>query len=106
MTKKIAIVTGADKKYFPFLKNLVFSLKKTQSLDICDLCILTVDEDNSYITEINELINKIKQATFSFNIKYIFHFITILLFIVCVQFLEFFFRAVLSTIGRTRRLRS
>ena len=70
MTKKIAIVTGADKKYFPFLKNLVFSLKKTQSLDICDLCILTVDEDNSYITEINELINKSKLATFSVNIKY------------------------------------
>ena len=70
MTKKITIVTGADKKYFPFLKNLVFSLKKTQSLDICDLCILTVDEDNSYITEINDLIDKRKPATFSVNIKY------------------------------------
>ena len=70
MINKIAIVTGADKKYFSFLKNLVLSLKKSQTLAICDLCILTVDEDNSYITEINELINKIKQATFSFNIKY------------------------------------
>ena len=49
MIKKIAIVTGADKKYFSFLKNLIFSLKKSQSLNICDLCILTVDEDNSYI---------------------------------------------------------
>ena len=70
MIKKIAIVTGADKKYFSFLKNLIFSLKKSQSLNICDLCILTVDEDNSYINEISELINKSKQATFSVNIKY------------------------------------
>ena len=70
MIKKIAIVTGADKKYFSFLKNLVFSLKKSKSLNICDLCILTVDEDNSYINEISELINKSKQATFSVNIKY------------------------------------
>ena len=70
MTKKIAIVTGADKKYFPFLKNLVFSLKQSQSLDICDLCILTVDEDNSYMSEIKELIKKSKKASFSVNIKY------------------------------------
>ena len=70
MTKKIAIVTGADRKYFPFLKNLVLSLKKSQSLDICDLCILTVDEHNSYLNEINHLINKSKPATFSVNIKY------------------------------------
>ena len=70
MIKKIAIVTGADKKYFSFLKNLIFSLKKSQSLNICDLCILTVDEDNSYINEVIELINKSKQATFSVNIKY------------------------------------
>ena len=70
MIKKIAIVTGADKKYFSFLKNLVLSLKKSQSLNICDLCILTVDEDNRYINEISELINKSKQATFSVNLKY------------------------------------
>jgi lipopolysaccharide biosynthesis glycosyltransferase len=31
---------------------------------------LTVDEDYSYITEINELIDKSKQASFNFNIKY------------------------------------
>ena len=70
MSKKIAIVTGADKKYFSFLKNLVFSLKKSQALDLCDLCILTVDEDNSYINEINDLINKSEQASFSAKIKY------------------------------------
>ena len=27
--KKIAIVTGADKKYFSYLKNLVLSLEKS-----------------------------------------------------------------------------
>ena len=31
---KIAIVTGSDKNYFPFLKNLVFSLVKSKSLEI------------------------------------------------------------------------
>ena len=70
MIKKIAIVTGADKKYFSFLKNLLFSLKKSKSLDICDLCILTVDQDNSFMSEINGLVNKTKNASFSLNIKF------------------------------------
>jgi len=70
MIKKIAIVTGADKKYFPFLKNLVLSLKKSKSLDICDLCILTVDQDNPFMSEINGLVNKTKNASFSLNIKF------------------------------------
>ncbi len=70
MIKKIAIVTGADKKYFPFLKNLVLSLKKSKSLDICDLCILTVDQDNPLMSEINGLVNKTKNASFSLNIKF------------------------------------
>lgn len=70
MIKKIAIVTGADKKYFSFLKNLVLSLKKSKSLDICDLCILTVDQDNSFMSEINGLVNKTKNASFSLNIKF------------------------------------
>ena len=43
MKKKIAIVTGADKKYFSYLKNLVLSLEKSKTLEICDLCILLVD---------------------------------------------------------------
>ena len=33
MKKKIAIVTGADKKYFPYLKNLVHSLQKSKTLE-------------------------------------------------------------------------
>ena len=41
---------------------MIFSLKKSQSLNICDLCILTVDEDNSYINEISELINGLINA--------------------------------------------
>ena len=31
--KKNVIVTGSDKKYYPFLKNLVNSLIKSNSLD-------------------------------------------------------------------------
>lgn len=70
MTKKIAIVTGADEKYFPFLKNLIFSLHQSKSLEICDLCVLEVDDKNQYLEEINALISKRKKA--SFNLKIFF----------------------------------
>ena len=56
MTKKIAIVTGSDKKYFPFLKNLILSLHKTKSLEFCDLCVLEVDDRSEYLDEIDKLI--------------------------------------------------
>ena len=62
MKKKIAIVTGADKKYFSYLKNLVLSLEKSKTLEICDLCILLVDEDNKYLSEIDSLINNKKKV--------------------------------------------
>ena len=65
MKKKIAIVTGADKKYFSYLKNLVLSLKKSKTLELCDLCILLVDEDNKYLSEIDSLINNKKKVSFS-----------------------------------------
>lgn len=65
MKKKIAIVTGADKKYFSYLKNLVLSLEKSKTLEICDLCILLVDEDNKYLSEIDSLINNKKKVSFS-----------------------------------------
>ena len=60
--KKIAIVTGSDKKYFPFLKNLVFSLKKTKSLEIADLCILDVEDINGLI-EIAYNLTTLSKAT-------------------------------------------
>ena len=68
MKKKIAIVTGADKKYFSYLKNLVSSLEKSKTLEICDLCILLVDEDNKYLSEIDSLINNKKKVSFSLRL--------------------------------------
>ena len=70
MKKKIAIVTGADNKYFPFLKNLVLSLNNSNVLEICDLCILMVDEENNYIADIDKFLNKKKKV--SFNLKLFF----------------------------------
>lgn len=66
--KKIAVVTGSDKKYFPFLKNLALSLKKSKSLDLCDLCILKVDENTDYLDELKNIINKSYDANFNLNI--------------------------------------
>lgn len=66
--KKNVIVTGSDKKYFPFLKNLVISLEKTKTLDLCDLCILDVDNDSEYLDELKKLIFKKKKAKYNLNI--------------------------------------
>lgn len=68
MIKKIAIVTGADKKYFPFLKNLILSLQKTKSLEFCDLCVLEVDERNDYLEEIDKFIAVRKKALLSLKL--------------------------------------
>ena len=68
MTKKIAIVTGSDKKYFPFLKNLILSLHKTKSLEFCDLCVLEVDDRSEYLDEIDKLITERKKALFSLKL--------------------------------------
>ena len=68
MKKKIAIVTGADNKYFPFLKNLVLSLNNSNALEICDLCILMVDTENNYIADIDNFINKKKKVSFSLKL--------------------------------------
>jgi len=66
--KKNVIITGGDKKYFPFLKNLVDSLNKSNSLDICDLCILDVENDSGYLNELQNKISKKEKANFSLNI--------------------------------------
>ena len=66
--KKNVIVTGSDKKYFPFLKNLVISLEKTKTLDFCDLCILDVDDDSEYLDELKNFIFKKKKAKYNLRI--------------------------------------
>lgn len=68
--KKNAIITGSDKKYFPFLNNLVNSLSKTNCLDVCDLCILDVENDSEYLKELENKISKKEKAKFSLDIKF------------------------------------
>ena len=66
--KKNVIVTGCDKKYYPFLKNLVNSLINSNSLEICDLCILDVENESQYLSEIEDKITKKKKANYNLNI--------------------------------------
>ena len=66
--KKNVIVTGSDRKYYPFLKNLVNSLINTNSLEICDLCILDVENESEYLSEIEDKITKKKKANYNLNI--------------------------------------
>ncbi len=68
--KKNVIVTGSDKKYFPFLKNLINSLDITKTLDVCDLCILDVEDKSEYLNELKHLITKRKKANFNLNILF------------------------------------
>jgi len=68
--KKNAIITGSDKKYFPFLNNLVNSLNKINCLDVCDLCILDVENDSEYLKELGSKISKKEKAKFSLDIKF------------------------------------
>ena len=68
--KKNVIVTGSDKKYYPFLKNLINSLINSNSLDICDLCILDVEDNSQYLEELNSKITKKKKANFNLNILF------------------------------------
>ena len=46
--KKIAVVTGSDKKYFPYLKSLILSLKNSGALNVVDLCILDAENNSEY----------------------------------------------------------
>ena len=68
--KKTAIISGADKKYYPFLKNLILSLEKTNSLEIADLCILDVESESSYLKEVSNYIHKIEKAKFSLKLSF------------------------------------
>lgn len=67
---KTAIVTGSDKKYFPFLKNLIHSLDSTNTLDLCDLCILDVENESEYLDSLQKKIKKRKKIDFSLNILF------------------------------------
>lgn len=67
---KIAIVTGADKKYSPFLKNLIFSLKNSNSLETADLCILDVETNSDYLNEFKNTISHKKKIEFSLDLSF------------------------------------
>ena len=54
---KIAIISGSDQKYLPFLKNLISSLKNTGALEIADLCILDVENDSNYLENLEKFIH-------------------------------------------------
>ena len=68
--KKIAIISGADKNYYPFLKNLIMSLEKTKCLEIADLCILDVEKNSIYLEEVSNYIHKTKKAKFSLKLSF------------------------------------
>lgn len=68
--KKNVIVTGADRNYFPFLRNLIKSIHRTGTIKECDLCILKVDKDNQYLDEIVNLVTSFKQADFSMRLSF------------------------------------
>ena len=68
--KKIAIISGADENYYPFLKNLIMSLEKTKCLDIADLCILDVEKNSLYLEEVSNYIQKTKKAKFSLKLSF------------------------------------
>lgn len=68
--KKNVIVTGSDKNYYPFLKNLVESLVNSKSLEICDLCILDVEEKSNYLLELENKITRKKKANFNLKINF------------------------------------
>ena len=68
--KKIAIISGADKNYYPFLKNLIISLEKTKCLEIAGLCILDVEKNSLYLEEVSNYIHKTKKAKFSLKLSF------------------------------------
>ena len=68
--KKNVIVTGSDKNYYPFLKTLVESLVNSKSLEICDLCILDVEEKSNYLSELENKITRKKKANFNLKINF------------------------------------
>jgi len=68
---KTAIITGSDKKYFYFLKNLVLSLNKSKCLNYADLCIFDVDLKKDQFFFLSKFANKIIKLDWSvqFNFK-------------------------------------
>ena len=68
--KKIALVTGSDRNYSPFLKNLIFSLQKSKSLEIADLCVLDVENDSDYLNEFKNIISNKKKVKFSLDLSF------------------------------------
>ena len=68
--KKTAIVTGSDKNYFPYLKNLIHSLDITNTLELCDLCILDVEDKSEYLDIFNDKITKREKTSFSLKLLF------------------------------------
>ncbi len=68
--KKIAVVTGSDKKYFPYLKSLILSLKNSGALNVVDLCILDAENNSEYLAEFEDIITQKKNAKFSLALKF------------------------------------
>ena len=67
---KIAIISGSDQKYLPFLKNLISSLKNTGALEIADLCILDVENDSKYLEDLEKFIHIKKKTKFSLSLNF------------------------------------
>ena len=66
--KKNVIISGSDKNYFPFLKNLIYSLHQNNCFELCDICLLDSEDKSEYLDELKDLITEKKKARISLNI--------------------------------------
>lgn len=67
---KTTIVTGSDKNYFYFLKNLVLSLNKSNCLSHVDLCIFDVDLNDKQISFLSRFAKKIIKLDWSVKLNF------------------------------------
>ena len=59
--KKNVIISGSDKNYFPFLKNLIYSLHQNSCFEFCDICLLDSEDKSEYLDELKDLITEKKK---------------------------------------------
>jgi lipopolysaccharide biosynthesis glycosyltransferase len=71
MKKKFTIVSGSDKNYLPFLKQLISSLVSSKSLEIVDLCIFSIDLEKKDLIDFNSFISDQKNPNFSVKLNFL-----------------------------------
>lgn len=70
MKKEIALVTGSDKNYLPFLKQLLHSIIKNKIYNFVDICLFSINLDKKSLIKYEPYIKKIVAPNFTIKLNF------------------------------------